>query len=656
MKKFSQPKLISFYFIHTTILTFHLILHVCSTFASESASKKLFSDSLNIERLKAKYELHLQAKSLDTARMYLDSVLYIARKSGMRMKIAEYHFNYSLIERAAGNMDAYISSLESSIPLFLRENAWKRASMAHTAIGQEYARQQKNKEALEHFTKSLSLRERDGDSLGMANNLINLGGLSYLTGNLADASDYFYRALRLADNLDNMNLKTLILMNLSNVHLKQKNHLKSIEYLEQALVYRRTTVNRKGESDILLNLGNAYQDLGDVDKALEYYTQTLKIKEELGDDLPGLMRVYNNLGVIARDRGEDSIAITYYTRTLEIARQLNDRYGEALALGNLGSRMMANNHPAALQLLLESLQITHEIGHKKQKLSTYDNLQQYYSKFGDFKQAYHYALHYQALYDSIYNEESAAKSIELQTRYDTEMKEKENQILRERERIQKLRNRILALLVAIFAILTIAFYILLNLKRKSLKQNKLLLEKEIELRNLEREKNEKETQHLQEVVFAEEQINKLQRQQINEKNRELSTSTLQIINKNEVLTNIRQLAVKALTVDDCDGKSCIKQLIREVDININLDEQWEAFKRHFESVHNGFFARLLEEYPTLTQNELKLCAYLRMNLSSKEIAQMLNISLESGITKRYRLRKKLRLDNEDNLVTFLAEF
>ena len=573
----------------------------------------------------------------------------------MRLKIAEYHFNYSLIERAAGNMDAYIGSLEKSIPLFLRENAWKRASMAHTAIGQEYARQQKNKEALGHFTKSLSLRERDGDSLGMANNLINLGGLSYLTGNLADASDYFYRALRLADDMNNMNLKTLILMNLSNVHLKQKNHIKSIEYLEQALVYRRATGNRKGESDILLNLGNAYQDLGDPDKAFGYYIQTLRIKEELGDDLRGLMRVYNNLGVIARDRGEDSTAIAYYGRTLEIARQLNDRYGEALALSNLGSRMMANNNPAALPLLLESLQITHEIGHKKQKLSTYDNLQQYYSKFGDFKQAYFYALHYQALYDSIYNEESAAKIIELQTQYDTEMKEKENQILRERERIQMLRNRLLILLLLIFAFLALSLYILLRLKRKSLRQSKQLFEKEIELRNLEREKSEKENQHLQEVVFAEEQINKLQRRQLDEKNRELTASTMHVINKNEVLSNIRQLAVKMQNGESKDKEALIQQLIREVDNNINFDEQWEQVKKHFESVHSGFFERLIERYPTLTQNDLKLCAYLRMNLSSKDISQMLNISIDSVVTKRYRLRKKLRLENDENLITFLAE-
>jgi len=642
--------------IRLTALTMLCCFLAILASGSENPSLKEISDSLEIERLKSKFEIYLKAKSLDSARIYLDSVHDIARGSGMRLKIAEYYFNYGLIVRAEGNMDAYIGNLEKSIAIFSRENAWKRASMAHTGIGQEYARQQNYKLALEHFTKSLSYRERDNDSLGMANNLINLGGLSYYIGNLADASEYFYRALRIADDLENPNLSAIVLMNLSNVHLKQKNYIKAIEYLERALVYRRVTGNRRGESDVLLNLGNNYYELGDIDKAVEYYTQTLKIKEELGDDLPGIMKVYNNLGVIARDRGDDARAIEYYNSTLEIARSVNDRYGVALALNNLGSRMMAMNNPASLQLLLESLEITKEMGHKKQMLSTYDNLQQYYSKFGDFEQAYHYALQYQALNDSIYNEESAAKIIELQTQYDTEMKEKENQILRERERIQMLRSRMLILLVIIFAILAFSLYILLSLKRKSLKQSKQLLEKEIEFRNLEREKSEKENQHLHEVVFAEEQINKLQRRQIDEKNRELTTSTIHIINKNEVLTNIRQLAEKMLNGNDCDKNACIKQLIREVDSNLNFDEQWEQLKRHFESVHTGFFARLYERYPTLTQNDLKLCAYLRMNLSTKEIGQMLNISIDSVATKRYRLRKKLLLENNNNLVVFLSDF
>ena len=206
------------------------------------------------------------------------------------------------------------------------------------------------------------------------------------------------------------------------------------------------------------------------------------------------------------------------------------------------------------------------------------------------------------------------------------------------------------LLVAMF------FIFLFSTKRKSLIQSKMLHNREKELHKLDMEKREKENEHLQQVLFAEEQINKLQKEKLQQKNRELSTSTLHILNKNEVLGNIKKMAQQAVADDGVDKQSCFVNLIHEIDNNTNLDEQWDQFKLHFESVHKGFFEKLTRDFPNLTQNELKLCAYLRMNLSTKEIAQMLHISTESVTTKRYRLRKKLLLGNEENLVGFIGGF
>ena len=187
-------------------------------------------------------------------------------------------------------------------------------------------------------------------------------------------------------------------------------------------------------------------------------------------------------------------------------------------------------------------------------------------------------------------------------------------------------------------------------------QSKKLRDKESELHKLALEKRAHENQHLQQVLFAEEQINKLQKEKLQQKNRELSASTLHILNKNEVLGNIRKTANLALKDKEVDKANYFRELIREIDNNTNLDEQWDQFKLHFESVHKGFFRKLTNNYPNLTQNELKLCAYLRMNLSTKEIAQMLHISVDSVTTKRYRLRKKLQLDTEENLVGFLSDY
>jgi FixJ family two-component response regulator len=86
------------------------------------------------------------------------------------------------------------------------------------------------------------------------------------------------------------------------------------------------------------------------------------------------------------------------------------------------------------------------------------------------------------------------------------------------------------------------------------------------------------------------------------------------------------------------------------------DEDWKTFETHFDQAHQDFINRLKSTYPHLTQSDLKLCAYLRLNISSKEIAHLLNISLRGVEVRRYRLRKRINISTEENLYEFLLKF
>lgn len=133
--------------------------------------------------------------------------------------------------------------------------------------------------------------------------------------------------------------------------------------------------------------------------------------------------------------------------------------------------------------------------------------------------------------------------------------------------------------------------------------------------------------------------------------KKLGMASLQNINKNDLLSEIRK-RLNALA-EVTENEVAVKNLINFVDKSIRIDDQWELFKQHFEHVHSGFFERLSDKYPKLTINEKKLCAYFRINLSTKEVATLLNIEIESAKKSRTRLRKKLSLDEKDNLVNFL---
>ena len=100
-------------------------------------------------------------------------------------------------------------------------------------------------------------------------------------------------------------------------------------------------------------------------------------------------------------------------------------------------------------------------------------------------------------------------------------------------------------------------------------------------------------------------------------------------------------------------KQKISKIRHDIKLNMEDDENWERFQDNFNIVYDNFLGMLVTRFPTLKKNDLKLCAYLKMGLSSKEIASLLNTNLRSVETARYRLRKKLGLDGGENLTGFL---
>jgi DNA-binding CsgD family transcriptional regulator len=126
---------------------------------------------------------------------------------------------------------------------------------------------------------------------------------------------------------------------------------------------------------------------------------------------------------------------------------------------------------------------------------------------------------------------------------------------------------------------------------------------------------------------------------------------MQLIRKNEVLLEIRQ-RVSALGRDNHQ----VQQLKHLLEQELSSENDWAVFEENFNSVHEAFLKKMKTSYPELTPGDLRLAAYLKMNLSSKEIAPLMGISIRGLENKRYRLRKKMQLDSDDNLVAFLLEF
>ncbi|WP_317196956.1 triple tyrosine motif-containing protein [Flavobacterium hibisci] len=170
-------------------------------------------------------------------------------------------------------------------------------------------------------------------------------------------------------------------------------------------------------------------------------------------------------------------------------------------------------------------------------------------------------------------------------------------------------------------------------KEKLIEENNLLLE----IKELENEQ--------QLMKLRNEQLSK----DVDNKNRELAVSTMSLNSKNELLAFIKEDLKKTAQDDNRN----IKSVIRTINDNITEEDSWKVFKEAFDNADKDFLKRIKQIHPLLTPNDLRLCAYLRLNLSSKEIAPLFNISVRSVEIKRYRLRKKMDLEHEVGLVEYI---
>ena len=183
-------------------------------------------------------------------------------------------------------------------------------------------------------------------------------------------------------------------------------------------------------------------------------------------------------------------------------------------------------------------------------------------------------------------------------------------------------------------------------EREKLRQQEKYKEKEQELRREALEK-EKEMIRLR---------NEKLRNEMKHKEKELASSTMHILHKNDFLIKIKDELQKARKTDGqgiLDKK--INSVIRQIDKDIDNDGHWEIFEKHLEHVHEDFLNRLNAEHNELSAREMRLAAYLRMNMTSKEIASLMNITPRAVENNRYKLRKKLDLEQGDNLVDYIMK-
>ena len=485
---------------------------------------------------------------------------------------------------------------------------------------------------------------------------LNTGVLFYRINDSEEAINYYFKALDLAKKYKIEDLYNSIYNNLGIIYSENNEIEKALGNFEKAL-----EISRKREENYriginLINIGNVKNEMNEYEAAIEYFTEArLIFKAE--NDINILAAIYNNFGNTYNEQDNQLKAKENYEKALELGADL-DKFYFSSYLFNLGRTYYnLKEFDSAIVYLDKSLQLSIEVNHKENIIKAYTYLAKNYQEYGYVNKA---LLNYgksNSWKDSLLAEKSQKWISEMQMKYEFGKKVKEVEFLTRRNKMSRI---IWFLSISILLIAAFFMYNYMRNRNIKVKQRNEILRQEKELAKLETERAEAENRYLHEEITATEEINRVKeekyKQEIEHKNRELTSKAMHVVNKNEILADINE---RLKIVDPDKALDTVKQLHeikRIIKSNVNLDEDWEVFKLHFEEVHRDFFNHLNKDYPDLSQGDMRLCAYLVINLNSKEIAQIFNISPDSVRKRKQRLREKLDLPKEAELIDFLLQY
>lgn len=511
--------------------------------------------------------------------------------------------------------------------------------------------------SLKSFNQILSKAKATNNKEIIVQTVLNKGLLYYRLNDLEKALNLYFEALELSNEYKQTQLFNSIYNNIGIVYSINDNYEKAYEYFQKALQVsqQRNDTIRVGINYV--NLANLNVDFNYYKKAHEYLNEAEKIFLKY-KQIHFLAPLYSIEGNIYFKEQRYKLSKLSHQKGLSYLKKHTDLFYEADFNTQLAKSFLElDNIDSALFHLEHALDVSKDVKNKDLLIQVTELLGQTYKQAGKTKEALRYYQEAIALKDSLLIEKSQKWVSESQMRYEFGKKEQEISFL---ERKNKL-YLIIGLLVFVTILIT-AFFIIYSLRNRNIKtkQRNAILKQEKELHQLELQKSEAENKCLVEEMRANEEISHMKqeklKQEIEHKNRELASNALHVVNKNNILSEIKD----SLKTIECENQNEISNKLRSIsrliDSNMTLDNDWESFKLHFEEVHGEFFKKLAASHDDLSQGDLRLCAYLLINLNPKEIAQILNISPDSVRKRKQRLREKLALNKDHDLVEYLHSF
>ena len=474
------------------------------------------------------------------------------------------------------------------------------------------------KKALYYANEAKGFLDEQNDPLEESRILRIFGLVFTELGDFEKSADYFFKNLKICEELQDTVCISSANNSIGHLFYVQKNIDKAAEYYAKSLELSRIMDNDIGIARGLNNLAIISSEKKDYRNVKKYLFEARKINAKSGMRLwEGINNL--NLGAIYRDLEVYDSSIIYYLQAETIFKELH--HNPLIVSNTIGISkyyLDIRQPKESVRSALEAFSLAEENDLIIVKDQAANWLYELFSKIGDKEKAFEYGLIHFRLKDSLDKENNATKLSQLELLYELDKLNQQKQIEEHRK-----ETRYIMALISLFFI-AVLIVILLLARQKLKEKNDLIAKKQLE---------------------AELEI----------KDKELTLNVMSLLKKNEVLTSIgdKLMEVHTGAVKD-ETKTAIVQIAKDIQ-RTTEDEIWEEFELRFSQVHSDFYEKLLEKFPNLTPSEQKLCAFLRLNMTTKEVAELTGQSISTLETARYRLRKKLNISNAQvNLISFLS--
>jgi len=484
---------------------------------------------------------------------------------------------------------------------------------------------------LYHQSYNFFLNKRD--TLAAVQSLVEKAGVHGHKAEYQSAYDNLWKALLLADFSEDERAKIEVYLHLGRYYSFYKREEKSLEYFQLALslsqdLMRKDSTARSDMANCYYAFCSTYRELGDPQKGKIYLDSCLMYSHDEAIPYLKFEEAYIKSAYGKHQEALDSMF------TIQSWLEKNNPGYQVLLFAYVGDIYFSlNNKQKAENFYQKSLATAKQYNSHLDFVPTvHERLSNLYLSKGNYQKAFTSLREMKELDQQFFDSRSINNRslLEIKDEFKLE-KEKQKQFIQQQrlialehqERVAFLKNTLLLVTIIFLVFAGILYF---NYVRNRHQAEKQLIKKKREL----------------ELLQAEELLEL--------KNKELATSSLKLIEKDEILATLKERLSKGS--GDLNANE-LKKIVRS--ISHSNAQNWEDFEARFISVNKNFYEKLNSKYPKLSRGDQKLCALVKLNLSSKEMAKLLGISIESVHTNRYRLRKKLGLNREISLTEFVAK-